>query len=145
MTEARSRRMRSISVIHWLKALSAVVVAAAVIGTWFEATAQRDDLARRASAMTGGNVEHGRTLAKARGCAGCHEIPGIDGANGHVGPPLTSFARRVYVGGVLLNTPDYLRQWLLDPPSIDPKTAMPNVGLNDQEARDVAAFLYTLD
>jgi cytochrome c1 len=95
--------------------------------------------------MTGGDPQHGQVLAKLKGCAGCHTIPRVDGANGNVGPPLSSFSRRVYIGGVLLNTPDHLHQWLLDPPSIDPKTAMPNVGLNDQESRDLAAFLYTLD
>jgi cytochrome c1 len=95
--------------------------------------------------MTRGDSKHGRALAKMKGCVGCHQIPGVDGANGSVGPSLVSFSHRVYIGGVLSNTPDHLHQWLLDPPSIDPKTAMPNVGLNDQEARDVAAFLYTLD
>jgi cytochrome c1 len=95
--------------------------------------------------MTRGDPEHGRALAKTKGCAGCHQIPGVDGANGSVGPSLVSFSHRVYIGGVLSNTPDHLQQWLLDPPSVDSKTAMPNVGLNDQEGRDVAAFLYTLD
>jgi cytochrome c len=137
--------MRRGATTHWLVALLAIAAVAGVIGAWTQTAADRRDLARRASAMTRGDPEHGRALAKMKGCAGCHQIPGVDGANGSVGPPLVSFSHRVYIGGVLSNTPDHLHQWLLDPPSIDPKTAMPNVGLNDREARDVAAFLYTLD
>ena len=130
---------------RWSAALSAILAVAGVIGAWTQTTADRRDLARRASAMTRGDPDHGRALAKMKGCAGCHQIPGVNGANGSVGPSLASFSDRVYIGGVLSNTPDHLHQWLLDPPAIDPKTAMPNVGLTDQEARDVAAFLYTLN
>jgi cytochrome c len=130
---------------RWSGALSAILAVAAAIGAWTQTTADRRDLARRASAMTRGDPDHGRALAKMKGCAGCHQIPGVNGANGSVGPSLASFSHRVYIGGVLSNTPDHLHQWLLDPPAIDPKTAMPNVGLTDQEARDVAAFLYTLN
>ena len=130
---------------RWSAALSAILAVAGVIGAWTQTTADRRDLARRASAMTRGDPDHGRALAKMNGCAGCHQIPGVNGANGSVGPSLASFSHRVYIGGVLSNTPDHLHQWLLDPPAIDPKTAMPNVGLTDQEARDVAAFLYTLN
>jgi cytochrome c1 len=120
-----------------------VLIATAAIG--FQATSERRDLEQRASWMTGGNPHTGQVLARGKGCGGCHEIPGVKGAHGNVGPPLTKFASRMYVGGVLLNTPEHLHQWLLDPPSIDPKSAMPNVGLKDQEARDLAAYLYTLD
>jgi cytochrome c len=137
--------MPRVTTTRWLAVLLIAAAAATVVGAWSQTAANRRDLARRASAMTRGDPEHGRALAKMKGCAGCHQIPGVDGANGSVGPSLVSFSHRVYIGGVLSNTPDHLHQWLLDPPSIDPRTAMPNVGLNDQEARDVAAFLYTLD
>jgi cytochrome c1 len=123
----------------------AIAAVAIVIGGWVQTAADRRDLARRASTMTRGDPQRGRALAKMKGCAGCHQIPGVDGASGSVGPSLASFSHRVYIAGVLSNTPEHLHQWLLDPPSIDPKTAMPNVGLSDQEARDLAAFLYTLD
>jgi len=99
----------------------------------------------RVSAITRGDPQRGRELAQTKGCGGCHEIPGTRGPQGNVGPSLAKIATRVYIAGVLLNSPEHLVQWLLDPPRIDPKTAMPNVGLSEQEARDVAAFLYTLD
>jgi cytochrome c1 len=124
---------------------SIVCVVIATAAVWFQATSDRRDLERRASAMTRGDPGNGRLLARSKGCGGCHEIPGVKGAHGNVGPPLTKFASRMYVGGVLLNTPEHLQQWLLNPPLIDPKSAMPNVGLNDQEARDLAAYLYTLE
>jgi cytochrome c1 len=34
--------------------------------------------------------------------------------------------------------------WLRDPQAIVPGNAMPNMGLQDQQARDIAAYLYTL-
>jgi cytochrome c2 len=130
---------------RWLAATLIVLVVGATLGTWAELTVERRDLARRASAMTGGDPDHGRDLAKEKGCGGCHEIPEVHGANGNVGPALSAFSRRVYIAGVLSNTPAHLHQWLLDPPAVDSKTAMPKVGLSGQEARDIAAFLYTLE
>jgi cytochrome c len=128
-----------------LLVFSIVLALIATAAVWFQARSEHRDLERRASAMTRGDPGNGRLLARNKGCGGCHEIPGVKGAHGNVGPPLTKFASRMYVGGVLLNTPEHLQQWLLNPPLIDPKSAMPNVGLNDQEARDLAAYLYTLE
>ena len=126
--------MPKVATARWPAALLAIAALAIVIGAWIQTEANRRDLARRASAMTRGDPEHGRAVAKMKGCAGCHQIPGVDGANGSVGPSLVSFSHRVYIGGVLSNTPDHLHQWLLDPPSIDPKTAMPSVGLREADA-----------
>lgn len=61
-----------------------------------------------------------------------------------MGPPLDGLSRRVYVASVLLNTSDNLIAWIVDPPGIDPHTAMPRTGITEPEARDVAAFLYSL-
>jgi len=84
-----------------------------------------------------------RVIASYR-CGACHTIPGIKGADGLVGPPLTLFARRTYVGGELPNTPANLVRWIRDPPAVEPGTAMPALGLSEQQARDAAAYLYTL-
>ena len=78
------------------------------------------------------------------GCVACHDIPGVPGANGLVGPPLAGISSRSYIGGVLENTPDNMIRWLLDPRAVDSLTAMPDVGLTDADARHVAAYLYTL-
>lgn len=98
----------------------------------------------RAIALTMGDPERGRDLTLRYGCAGCHTIPGVPGAKGQVGPTLKGFAARVYIGGVATNSPDTLIQWIENPRSIDPKTAMPVTGISRAEARHVAAYLYTL-
>jgi cytochrome c2 len=102
------------------------------------------DARTRAMALTMGDPDLGRRLAQRYGCAGCHSIPGVPGAQGMVGPSLQGFAARVYIGGVATNSPDTLIQWIENPRSIDPKTAMPITGISRSEARHVAAYLYTL-
>ena len=91
-----------------------------------------------------GDPAHGKQLIQSYGCGACHAIPGIYTARGVVGPPLMSFARRTMIAGELPNSPDNLVSWLRDAPAIEPKTAMPNLGLNDAQAHDIAAYLYTL-
>lgn len=91
-----------------------------------------------------GNPQDGKRLIVQYGCGGCHTIPGIYTARGLVGPPLYFFGRRTMIAGELPNTPENLTHWLLDPRSVEPGTAMPSVGLNTQQAQDVAAYLETL-
>lgn len=97
-----------------------------------------------AEIVPGGSPSAGARLIASYRCGACHTIPGISGADGLVGPPLTLFARRTYVGGELPNTPSNLIRWIRDPPAVEPNTAMPALGLSEQQARDVAAYLYTL-
>lgn len=97
-----------------------------------------------ASSLTGGNPDKGESAIATYGCASCHTIPGIRGANALVGPPLTQLGSRSYIGGVLTNTPTHLMRWIQNPPGINPQTAMPNIGVTDPDARDIAAYLYTL-
>jgi mono/diheme cytochrome c family protein len=94
--------------------------------------------------IDGADPHHGETLIDAFGCGACHAIPGVRGARGVVGPPLTAWAKRAYIGGEVPNTPANLVRWVMDPPSIEPRTAMPNLGVDEPQARDVAAYLYTL-
>jgi cytochrome c2 len=98
----------------------------------------------RAVALTAGDPDLGRVLTMRYGCASCHTIPGVPGADGKVGPSLQSLGARVYIAGVTPNTPETLMTWIENPRSIDPKTAMPVTGISREEARDVAAYLYTL-
>jgi cytochrome c1 len=37
-----------------------------------------------------------------------------------------------------------MMKWLRDPQRFAPQTVMPNVGLNDNQARDITAYLQTL-
>lgn len=96
-----------------------------------------------ARVMTGGDAANAPQLLRRFGCAGCHEIPGIAGADGKVGGTLSDIRKRVYIGGVLTNNSDHLVQWIVDPQRFSPQTAMPATGISEAQARDVAAYLYS--
>lgn len=96
------------------------------------------------AAAPGEDPARGREAIMRHGCLGCHAIPGIPNPGSDVGPPLDKIGSRGYIAGVLANTPDNMRRWLLDPLAVDPRTAMPATGLTEQESRDIAAYLYTL-
>jgi cytochrome c2 len=126
--------------------IAAAVACIAVI-PWVYLLWKGDADARRevdtAVAVTaGGNPAAGHEVIVSSGCAACHDIPGIRGPQGKIGPPLSGFKDRAMIGGVLANTPDNLILWLQDPPAADQKTAMPNLGLTQKQARDAAAYLY---
>lgn len=93
---------------------------------------------------TGGDAQRGKQMIVKFGCGKCHVIPGISSANGVFGPPLNVLARRTFIAGQFPNVPDDLVHWIMSPQSMKPKTAMPDLGLTQQQARDVAAYLYTL-
>ena len=92
-----------------------------------------------------GDAQAGRDALHQYLCVTCHAIPGVVGANVHVGPPLQGIARQQYIAGILPNTPENMVRWLLDPHAVDPDSAMPGLGLSVRDARDIAAYLYTLD
>lgn len=79
------------------------------------------------------------------GCAACHEIPGIDWPQGLSGPSLKGFGASPMIGGTLPNQPKLLTAWLIDAPSLAPGSGMPPMPINETEARDIAAYLYSLD
>lgn len=84
----------------------------------------------------------GRQAILRHGCGSCHVIPGISTAVGRVGPQLVDFGNQTFVAGVLANVPENLVRWLMHPQQINPLTAMPDLGVTEQEARDIAAYLY---
>ena len=102
------------------------------------------DAERAAAEMTGGTPARGRVAISRYGCSTCHTVPGVSGANGLVGPPLSQIASRVYLAGRLQNTPDNMIRWIQDPHGVDDKTAMPNLNVTEADARDIASYLYTL-
>lgn len=120
----------------------AFVAVGGFVGNQMEARARLRENVRTLTG--GGDVEAGRLAIADHGCGGCHQIPGVRGAKGKVGPPLSGFAGRAYVAGRVRNAPDQLAQWVLNPYTIDPQSVMPPSGLTPAEARDVAAYLYTL-
>lgn len=112
---------------------------------WFLRAGETDpDWRAMARGVHDGDPARGAELIVAHGCGACHEIPGIRGARGSVGPSLEGLATRAYVGGVLPNEPGGLVRWIVDPTAHSPATAMPDLGVTEPEARDIAAFLFTL-
>jgi cytochrome c2 len=91
-----------------------------------------------------GDPERGRLLLRQFGCGACHRISGVADAQGNVGPPLDGAARRVYLAGVVPNSPYNMARWIRAPKAFDPHTAMPNLGVGEEHARDMVAYLYRL-
>jgi len=90
------------------------------------------------------DAERGRLALAHHACSACHTIPGITGSSPNVGPPLGGLASRSLIAGKLANTPDNLVAWLRHPQAVKPLTAMPDMGVNEADARDMAAYLATL-
>jgi cytochrome c2 len=86
----------------------------------------------------------GLAVIKRVGCASCHTIPGLPWPEGQVGPNLHRFAERNLISGQLPNRPDVLTAYVRNAPAILPGTTMPAMPISQGEARDVAAYLYTL-
>jgi len=97
-----------------------------------------------ASVVPGGSIDRGRQSIAAFGCGSCHTISGVPNASGEVGPPLDGVARRSIIAGQLANTPDNMMRWIEDPQAVEPNTAMPNLHVTPQAARDIVAYLYSL-
>ena len=90
------------------------------------------------------DAERGRQALRQFGCVGCHRIPGVVAADSFVGPPLERMATRRFVAGQLPNTRENLVQWIRHPQAISPGTAMPDLGVGERDARDMAAYLERL-
>lgn len=95
--------------------------------------------------VIGGNAEQGKVAIKKYACGACHIIPGIEGAVGRESHPLFGFANRGDIAQTVVNTPENLVRWIRKPTDIRPRTRMPIMGVSEQEAKDIAAYLYTLD
>jgi cytochrome c2 len=100
---------------------------------------------KRPEGALGGDPDNGKLLLRQFGCGTCHEIPGVAAATGRVGPPLGGVARRVYLAGVLPNTPANMAAFIRRPQAFAPKTAMPDMGVTEAHARDMVAYLATLE
>ncbi len=92
-----------------------------------------------------GNAQAGAIWISRSGCGSCHQIPGIMHASGLVGPPLIHFSKRTIIAGYLPNTRENLTHWIQHPQQVAPGNAMPDAGLTQRQARDIAAYLYGLE
>lgn len=124
--------------MRWLVAISALVLIVTGCGL---ITSSQDARVEE----TGGNIARGEDLVRTHGCVACHSVPGMASVDNGYGPGLDGFADRRLIGGSAENEPDTLIQFLMSPRSVNPDTAMPTIGLSEEEARDIATWLYTLD
>jgi cytochrome c2 len=128
------------------RTIAAVIVlaAAAVVGgVTADAIDERTDLRTHAAAATGGDPRRGEAMFIQYGCGGCHSAKHVRKATGMVGPPMDGVALRVILAGRLENTPGNMQRWIRDPQTVSPGTAMPDLNVGEQDARDITAFLYT--
>jgi len=119
----------------WAGGLAAALVVAACSTPGSRVPAAEADL---------GDPERGARLISDYGCGSCHVVPGVNDADGLVGPPLTAFGRRSYIAGQLPNNADNLQRWIRDPQDVEPGTAMPDLGVSTVDARDIASYLLSL-
>ncbi|MFP3546999.1 cytochrome C [Rhizobium sp. SIMBA_035] len=105
-------------------------------------TRDRNQKTELASLLARGDPALAPDIFRRYGCTGCHTIPGIPGADGKVGGPLVDMRERVYIAGVANNDAQALVHWIVSPSAFDAKTAMPDTGISEAEARDLAAYLY---
>ncbi len=92
-----------------------------------------------------GNPELGKIALTQYACHACHMIPGITGSKVFVGPSLDGVGSRPIIAGNLPNNPQNMIRWIRHPQSIDPHSAMPNMGVTEEHARDMAAYLSSLN
>jgi cytochrome c len=115
--------------------LAAVMMAAASACARPDATSVR---------VAGADPARGAALIDEYGCNACHTVPGVRNATRTVGPPLGGWSHRAFIAGEVPNTAENLIRWIELPQGIEPNTAMPNLGVSARDARDIAAYLYTL-
>src|SRR5438045_5586116 len=123
----------------------AISALALLIGVLASCDRLSDSRVRAAYITTdGGNARSGRDTIRKYGCYACHTIDGVPGARGLVGPPLDGIGNREFIAGELPNTPANLMRWIQHPRQVEPHTVMPEMGVTEQDSRDIVAYLYTL-
>jgi cytochrome c2 len=135
--------MRSPSTKATFGVVAAVVVIAVLVGIVWEYAHERTQMRIHAAAATGGDPRRGESMFIQYGCGSCHALKNVRTATGMVGPPLDGIALRVIIAGHLSNTPQNMQTWIRDPQHVSPGTAMPDLNVGEQDARDITAFLYT--
>jgi cytochrome c oxidase subunit II len=123
---------------HAFMAFDVVALPPDRFASWVEA--QRKPASRQVDA----NAQRGRELFLSGSCMLCHAIQGTT-AQGRKGPDLTHVAGRAHLAaGRLVNTPQALAAWILDPQRIKPGVNMPVHMLAADDLAALVAYLETL-
>ncbi|MDQ4075807.1 MAG: c-type cytochrome [Chloroflexota bacterium] len=126
---------------HRAFALLLVVAAVTVVAAcgWFNGVGEPK------VEVEGGDPVLGKQAILDYGCYSCHTIPGVNRADAHVGPALTAWADRRIIAGIMPNEPDNLIPWIISPQQFQEDSAMPTLGVSEEDARHIAAYLYTIE
>ena len=135
--------MRSISSKALFAILAAALFVVVLAGIIYEYAHQRIEMREHAAAEVGGDPSRGEAMFIQYGCGSCHAVKNVRTATGMVGPPLDGIALRTIIAGHLANNPENMQRWIRDPQHVSPGTAMPDLNVGEQDARDITAFLYT--
>ncbi|MFL6732415.1 MAG: c-type cytochrome [Sphingomicrobium sp.] len=135
--------LRSLSTKTFFAILSVLLFAVALIGIVWEYARERGQMRSHAAAAVQGDPRRGEAMFIQYGCGSCHALKNVRTATGMVGPPLDGVAMRVIIGGRLANKPENMEKWIRDPQQISPGTAMPDLRVGENDARDITAFLYS--
>jgi cytochrome c2 len=135
--------VRSLSSKNFFGVLAGLLFVVALIGIVYEYVQQRERLRSHAAIEVGGDPSRGEAMFIQYGCGSCHALKDVRNATGTVGPPLDGIAVRTIIAGHLANKPENMEKWIRDPQQVSPGTAMPALGVGEEDARDITAFLYT--
>lgn len=104
-----------------------------------ESAAPADSTAK--AAQPAGYAE-GEKLFKMKGCVACHSLAAHNAPKGMVGPNLANVGARAYIAaGTLKNDDINLARWIREPQSIKKGVLMPNLGVTEEEAKSLVAYL----
>lgn len=110
-----------------------------------------EDLAK-APELAGADLGSGRKLLETKGCGSCHAFSGVAALAASAPPPMDpkAFARAHALAPDLRaartrTTAAKLVRWLRDPKAVKPDTDMPKIDLTANEARDLAAYILTVE
>ena len=106
--------------------------------TWLAAAQKPAETPQAELAVTGSQ------LFISKGCVNCHAVQGVNTYN-RTGPDLSHIGSRTSIAaGMLPNTRENMIRWLRYTDTVKPGVAMPNLGLSQEEAESLTAYLETL-
>jgi cytochrome c2 len=135
--------LRSLSIKVRIGMVVAALLVISCVAVAWKYHHDRERIRLHAEAITGGDSKRGEAMFIQYGCGSCHALSDVRTGVGDVGPPLDGIADRTIIAGHLANRAENMELWIRNPQSVSPGTAMPNLGVGQQDARDITAFLYT--
>jgi cytochrome c oxidase subunit 2 len=104
--------------------------------------APQKDTVSAAAASQGPEYAKGEKLFMTKGCMGCHSLQAVKAPKGLIGPNLANVGARSHIAaGWLKNTDENLERWIREPQTVKKGVLMPNLGVTEEEARALRAYL----